>query len=227
MEDYRPGNIGRVLQWWFSPNPYRKEKEQTPEFPIASLNIKNILENVDSITYLGHATLWIRLKNQNILTDPIFGNVTFFIRRQTPFPISPDELPTPQVVLISHSHLDHLDKDSIQRLGINPLYIVPLGYKGWFEDVLPGARVVELDWFEQVTHQEVTYRLLPAQHWTKRTLWDTNKRLWGSWLIEGGGRKVFLPAIQAIFSDLRSSAGNSDPWMSPCCLSPPTNRGRL
>jgi L-ascorbate metabolism protein UlaG (beta-lactamase superfamily) len=199
LDDYQPGTFQRFLKWRFTPNPYRKEKEQAPNFQIVSSGVKNILENGDSITYLGHATLWIRLKNQNILTDPIFGNVTFFIRRQTPFPISLDELPIPQVVLISHSHLDHLDKDSLQRLGTKPLYIVPLGYKNWFDGVLPGAKVVELDWFEQVTHQEITYRLLPAQHWTKRTLWDTNKRLWGSWLIEGGGRKVFFAGDTGYF----------------------------
>ena len=50
-----------------------------------------------------------------------------------------------------------------------------------------------------MTHQGITYRLLPVQHWTKRTLWDNNKRLWGSWLIEGGGRKIFFAGDTGYF----------------------------
>jgi L-ascorbate metabolism protein UlaG (beta-lactamase superfamily) len=199
LEERQSGGLFSFLQWKLSSNPYRMEKLNPPSFPVIQPGIKEILAGSDSITYLGHATFWIRLKNQNILTDPIFGDVNFFINRYTPFPLSLDELPTPQIVLISHSHYDHLDKDSLQRLGTKPLYIVPLGYKDWFEDVLPGAKVVELDWFGQVTYQGITYHLLPAQHWTKRTLWDNNKRLWGSWLIEGGGRKVFFAGDTGYF----------------------------
>ena len=169
-----------------------KKKRIISQFPSIPTNVKEIQNQRDSITYLGHATLWIRLMGRNIITDPVFGDIVYLIKRHAPFPIPLEELPDFQVVLISHSHYDHLNQDSIRRLGTAPLYLTPLGYKDWFDSVVPGARVVELDWFETYTFQGITYRLLPAQHWTKRTLFDTNKRLWGSWLVEGGGRKVFL-----------------------------------
>jgi len=103
------------------------------------------------------------------------------------------------VVLISHSHYDHLDKETLRRLGNTPLFLTPLGYNDWFARVLPGARVIELDWFETFAHQGISFCLLPAQHWTKRTPWDTNRRLWGSWLIQGKERKVFFSGDSGYF----------------------------
>lgn len=194
-----PGGFLRFLKWRFSDNPFQEEKKNRPVFRTAKPDVGKILGGGDSVTYLGHGTLWVRLQGRNILTDPIFEDVTFFLRRFAPFPLPPQELPPMTAVVISHSHFDHLDKDSIRLLGSAPLYVVPWGYRDWFEDVVPGAKVVELDWFESHTHEGVTYRFLPTQHWTKRTPFDTNRRLWGSWLIEAGNRKVYYAGDSGYF----------------------------
>lgn len=199
MADERAGSILRLLEWKISSNPYRKDKRQRPYVPVTKPDVASIMKAEDSVTYLGHATLWIRVNGQNIITDPVFGDIVFFIDRYAPFPLQPEELPPMQVVLISHNHYDHLDKDSIRKIGTGPLFLTPLGYREWFEDVLPGARVIELDWFQKYTIHGITYRLLPAQHWTKRTPWDTNKRLWGSWLVESPNRKVYFAGDTGYF----------------------------
>jgi L-ascorbate metabolism protein UlaG (beta-lactamase superfamily) len=182
-----------------SPNPYAPAKRNSPQFSVLRPPVREILTRGDSITYLGHATFWIHLQDKDVLTDPVFGNTGLFFSRHTPFPLSPSELPCPQVVLISHSHYDHLDKDSLRFLGTKPLYITPLGYKDWFSRNLPGSSVKELDWFEEFTYEGISFRFLPAQHWTKRTPFDTNRRLWGSWLIEGKGRKIFFSGDSGYF----------------------------
>lgn len=199
LSDERPGNLLRLLKWKFSSNPFEEEKKERPVFRTVKPDTTRIGQGGDSVTYLGHGTLWLRLGTTDILTDPIFGDVTFFIDRFAPFPLAPEELPPFHVVLISHGHFDHLDADSIRRLGAGPLYLVPLGYREWFEDVLPGAKVAELDWFESRTVDGVTYRFLPVQHWTKRTPFDTNRRLWGSWLVETGDRKVYYAGDSGYF----------------------------
>jgi len=199
MPEERVGSTLRLLEWKISSNPFRKEKRQRPYFPVTKPDVAAILNAEDSVTYLGHATLWIRVNGQNILTDPVFGDILYFIDRFAPFPLQPEELPPMQVILISHSHYDHLDRDSIRKIGTGPLYLTPLGYREWLEDILPGARVIELDWFQKYTIHGVTYRLLPAQHWTRRTFWDTNRRLWGSWLIESANRKVFFAGDSGYF----------------------------
>ena len=199
LPEEKVGHFLRFLEWKFSTNPYAEEKKNKPLFDVLRPDVKKVQAGGDSVTYLGHGTLWIRLGGQNILTDPVFGDIVHFIRRYAPFPLPPAELPPVQAVLISHSHYDHLDKDSIRQLGDAPLYLTPLGYKDWFADVLPRATVVELDWFDTYTHGGVTYRFLPTQHWSKRTPWDANRRLWGSWLVEAGGRKVYYAGDSGYF----------------------------
>jgi L-ascorbate metabolism protein UlaG (beta-lactamase superfamily) len=199
LADERPGNFLRFLKWKFSANPFGEEKKERPAFRVVKPDVSKILEGGDSITYLGHGTLWLRLQGRNILTDPIFGDVTFFVRRSAPFPLDPRDLPPIDVVLISHGHFDHLDGDSIRTLGTAPLYLVPLGHRDWFRKAVPGAKVVELDWFESHTFEGVTCRFLPTQHWTKRTPFDTNRRLWGSWLVEAGPRKVYYAGDSGYF----------------------------
>jgi N-acyl-phosphatidylethanolamine-hydrolysing phospholipase D len=203
LTENQPGDFFRFLKWKFSSNPFKSQKRFPPKFPLITPKVSQIVAKGDSLTFLGHATYWIRLQGHNILTDPVFGDVGFFINRQTPFPLPPRELPIPEVVLISHSHYDHLSVESLKILGPSPLYLTPLGYKDWFKEVIPGARVIELDWFESYSYQGMTFRFLPAQHWSKRTLWDTNQRLWGSWFIEGEKRKVFFAGDTGYFSGFK------------------------
>ena len=79
MTDERAGSILRLLEWKISSNPYRKDKRQRPYFPVTKPDVASILKAEDSVTYLGHATLWIRVNGQNIITDPVFGDIVFFI----------------------------------------------------------------------------------------------------------------------------------------------------
>lgn len=211
MKDNHPGELFRFLRWKFSSNPYKSEKRFPPKLTLIHPKVSQIVARGDSLTYLGHATYWIRLQGHNILTDPVFGDIGFFIHRQTPFPLPPRELPSPEVVLISHSHYDHLNVESLQTLGPGPLYLTPLGLKEWLQGIIPQAQVIELDWFESTSFQGMTFRLLPAQHWSKRTIWDTNQRLWGSWLIEGEGRKVFFAGDSGYFPGFKEFGNKFGP----------------
>jgi L-ascorbate metabolism protein UlaG (beta-lactamase superfamily) len=203
LKENKPGSFLRFLKWKLLPNPFRSEKEHPPKIPFLKPEVKSILAKGDSLTYLGHATYWIRLQGLNILTDPVFNEIGFFFARQTPFPFPPEDLPGPEVVLISHSHYDHLSEESLQKLGPRPIYLTPLGYKDWFTDAVPGAQVIELDWFQSYSFKGLTFRLLPSQHWSSRTPWDANRRLWGSWLIEGEKHAVFFAGDTGYFSGFK------------------------
>ena len=51
----------------------------------------------------------------------------------------------------------------------------------------------EIDWYQETQiNNDIKITLLPAVHWSKRTLTDTNKTLWGSFLIEYKGKKIFF-----------------------------------
>jgi len=109
-----------------------------------------------------------------------------------------DDLPPIDVVLISHDHYDHLDKNTIEKLGNKPLYFVPLGVGellyGW------GVRnYIELDWWDSNKFNSIDFVCLPAQHFSGRMPTDRNKRLWCSWLIGGKELKIYFGGDSGYF----------------------------
>jgi len=154
--------------------------------------------NGPSMTWIGHASVLFQLGGVNVLADPQFSERASPVqfagpRRIVPLPIDIPALPPIHVVLISHNHYDHLDADSVKRLAAmpsgSPLFLVPLGLKAWFAG--KGIdRVAEYDWWQSHEEKGVRFTLVPVQHWSKRTLWDTNQTLWGGWVIDGAGLKI-------------------------------------
>jgi L-ascorbate metabolism protein UlaG (beta-lactamase superfamily) len=119
----------------------------------------------------------------NIVTDPVWANRIGAQKRLTEPGIPIQKLPEIHIVLISHGHYDHLDLATIKRLKGHPTYYVPIGLKSAFSR--RGYRnVIEANWWESFDHDELRISFVPAQHWTKRTLTDTNTSHWGGWIIE-------------------------------------------
>jgi N-acyl-phosphatidylethanolamine-hydrolysing phospholipase D len=154
--------------------------------------------SLPTATWIGHSAFLIQLAGKNILVDPQFSARASPVQfagpqRIVPLPIAIEELPRIDVVLVSHNHYDHLDVDTVKRLaaipGGSPLFLVPLGLKDWFHRIAID-HVEELDWWDARVDGPLKVTLVPVQHWSKRTLWDTNKTLWGGWVIEGGGLKL-------------------------------------
>jgi N-acyl-phosphatidylethanolamine-hydrolysing phospholipase D len=144
-----------------------------------------------SITWVGHATLLLRVGGLNVLTDPHFSERASPLSFAGPKRVVPaipalQDLPHIDVVVVSHNHYDHLDLDSVKRLaaqsGGSPRFFVPLGLKDWFTG--RGIHdVVELDWWESQKFRDLEIHLVPVQHWSKRTLTDDNRTLWGGWVL--------------------------------------------
>lgn len=136
-----------------------------------------------SLTWIGHATFLIQWKGLNILTDPVWANRMGFEKRLAPPGLAIEELPPIDIVLLSHGHYDHLHWGSLKRLKGNPLFLVPDGLKTTFHRK-GFARCMSLSWWESFKIDGVEFMFTPAQHWTRRTLWDMNTSHWGGWLID-------------------------------------------
>jgi N-acyl-phosphatidylethanolamine-hydrolysing phospholipase D len=151
-----------------------------------------------TLTWVGHSTLLVQLDGVNVLTDPHWSPraspVSFAgPRRVMPPGLRFEDLPPVHVVVISHDHYDHLDVATVTRLAQShrPRFLVPLGFKAWFAD-LGITDVEELDWWQARRVGGVTFTCVPAQHFSGRTLFDRNRRLWSGWTIAGRDRRLYF-----------------------------------
>lgn len=147
-----------------------------------------------SVIWINHDTFLIKYKSVHVLTDPIWSKrcspVSFAgPKRCHRPPLTLDQLPRIDFVLISHNHYDHLDKSTVKKLfAFYPdiQWIVPQGLKSWFYR-LGITKVIELSWWEQAHPPSVIpikVTAVPAQHFSCRKLWDKNKTLWAGWIVE-------------------------------------------
>src|SRR3989339_1266260 len=150
------------------------------------------------VTFINHATFLIQTNGINILTDPVWSELVspvpvIGMERHRPPGIRFEDLPPIDVVLVSHNHYDHLDLPTLKRLAEKGASrsIVPLGNLDLMKETgIP--RADELDWWQSVRlSPDVTLTLVPAQHFSARTLWDRNKTLWGGFVVSGPSGNVY------------------------------------
>ncbi|MGD9390858.1 MAG: MBL fold metallo-hydrolase, partial [Thioalkalispiraceae bacterium] len=156
-----------------------------------------------SLTWIGHATFLLQFAGLNILTDPQFSQRASPVTwagppRVIPPALAINDLPEIDAVVISHDHYDSLDVASVNALARHNrerelIFLVPLGLKAWFDELdLPPVKVVELDWAQSYTIDNVTFTAEPSQHWSKRSLFDAYQRLWASWVIKANDIRIFF-----------------------------------
>lgn len=189
---------GKQSFWKWQWERWTKGTPADPEggykFPVVKPDAAYLAANrtEPTLTWIGHATFLLQLGGVNVLTDPQFSERASPLsfagpKRHVEPPLTYETLPHIDLVVVSHSHYDHLDLDSVRRLnaqaGGPPMFFVPLGLKAWFREQGIG-NVTELDWWDSADHMGIKVNLAPVQHWSARTPWDTNRTLWGSWVLE-------------------------------------------
>ncbi|MBB3131901.1 L-ascorbate metabolism protein UlaG (beta-lactamase superfamily) [Paenibacillus rhizosphaerae] len=137
-----------------------------------------------SITWIGHSTFFIQYEGLNILTDPVWAKRMGFERRLGAPGLLINDVPPVDIILISHSHYDHMHMASIRKLyGAGTTLIVPVGLRA--KMVRKGFHNCrELKWWDHVVIGQVKISFVPTQHWTRRTPFDTNTSHWGGFVLE-------------------------------------------
>lgn len=158
----------------------------------------NVTDMTPTITWVGHSTFVVQMDGTTFLTDPIWSNTPSPVpglgpRRFVPPGIAIDDLPSIDFVTISHNHYDHLDLPTLRALAArdpDTVFFVPEGNARLLRSA-GISNVTELNWGQSVAQGAVTVYCLPTQHWSKRSLTDTNNSLWASWAVIGADRRFY------------------------------------
>lgn len=162
---------------------------------VVPYDVKAIMHN-PSITWIGHATMLVRMDGVTFITDPMFSERASpfsFVgpQRVVPPGVPIEALPKLDFATISHDHYDHTDLPSIRRLAeLGIPVIVPLGL-GELLRTEAGADVRELDWWDSVDIGRVRVTCVPAQHFSGRGVIGQDRRLWAGWVIAGPTRRFY------------------------------------
>ena len=155
------------------------------------------LKDEDYIAWIGHATFIIKLGDTTIITDPVFsknaGPLIFGPKRFTEPALNLREIPKIDLFLLTHNHYDHQDMMTIRRFPYKKAKVMlPLKLGKYF--TRNGYKDVnEMDWYDEIkVNEKLKITFLPAVHWSKRSLTDTNKTLWGNFLIEYDDKKILF-----------------------------------
>jgi len=211
------------IKWSFK--TFNKEKKKLKiEFPSNHVvEREKVLENLEKykndnyVAWIGHATFLIKLGDTTIITDPLFsknsGPLIFGPKRYVESAIKLNEIPKTDLFLLTHNHYDHLDYSTIRNFPhkkskvLVPLKLSKYFTRNGFKDVN------ELDWYDEIKVNDLKVTFLPAVHWSKRTLTDTNKTLWGNFLIEYKDKKVLFACDTGygdVYKDLGKKYGPID-----------------
>jgi len=189
--------LANVIRWKLEKNSY-KHLTKGPAPPVYPVDLDGVFKGNLTVTYLGHATILIQMDGTILLTDPTFSDLSIYLKRKIKLPIPRKTLRNlTQVVLISHNHYDHFSMKAVRYLR-GKTFIVPLGFERYFRSRKSNNPIC-LDWFEQIPYKNLKITFLPSQHWSRRTLRDTNLTLWGGFLIEGPSGSVYFSGDSGYF----------------------------
>lgn len=171
------------------------------------------LWSADSITstWIGHSTVLLNVFGTTIITDPVlfddvgitFMGKTIGHRRLTRPALSPHQVPKPDIILLSHAHMDHTDLKSLEYLTeLYPNQIQVICAKNTKDIIseLAWGNVRELDWWDSISFGDITISAIEVLHNGARYPWEKDRRdgakvsgrSYNGYVISSQGESVFF-----------------------------------
>jgi N-acyl-phosphatidylethanolamine-hydrolysing phospholipase D len=159
---------------------------------------------------VGHSTLLVQIDGINFLTDPMWSKTASPVppigpRRLVKLGLAIEDLPPIDFVVISHNHYDHMDVPTLKKLfTINPdtVFFVPMDNAKLLRK--KGIKKVQqMDWGESIEFKNLVIHCLPSQHWSKRSLIDTNKSGWASWAMTSANKRFYFAGDSGYFDGFK------------------------
>jgi L-ascorbate metabolism protein UlaG (beta-lactamase superfamily) len=184
----------RALPWFLTRRPAPWPKQVATR--VAPPPLTRTAGSDIRVTLVGHATALLQVAGLNIITDPVWservGPLSWLgVKRVRPPAIAFDDLPPIDVILLSHSHYDHLDRPTLAALDRRDRPLVVTGLR--MRPVVPSRHVVELGWWQRhALRNGIAATYVPAEHFSARGPFDRNKRLWGGFVLETPSGAIYF-----------------------------------
>ena len=192
-------------------------KTEIPVLPFTAVDIEQ--EQQDVIYKLGHSSLLLKLSGKVILIDPVFSERVSPVQWAGPKrfhqpPIDLQSLLHIDVVLISHDHYDHLDKQSVKELAdkVNQFLVPKRIGKYLAEWGVDEARYQEFDWWQSHDIADTRFTFTPTQHFSGRGMFDRDTTLWGSWVIKTPEHNLYFSGDSGYFSGFKEIGERYGPF---------------
>jgi L-ascorbate metabolism protein UlaG (beta-lactamase superfamily) len=214
---------------------YQKERERVTVPAERKPDPKSWDDTGLHAAWIGHSTVLLKVEGVTILTDPVFGErvglglgpVTLGLKRIVAPALTRDETPRPDIVLLSHAHMDHFDLPSLRSLESDRTNVVTAAKTS---DLLRARyrTIHELAWGDSVRFNDVEIRAFEVRHWGARMRSDTYRGFNG-YVIETPSYRVVFGGDTAMtdsFRQLRDSRGIDlaimpigayNPWIRAHC----------
>ena len=199
-----PKGLGAVLKWSVLDRVTGKRRKSPDRAPVP--RVEPDLARIASppapgeaarLTWIGHATFLVQLDGVSLLTDPMLvDKVAGVVPRNVPPGIPLEKLPRIDAALVSHSHYDHLELPSLKRLGAPVHAGLGLGKLLRAE----GLSCTELGWWQSARLGGVEITFVPAQHWSRRAFGDSNRTLWGGFVVKGSSATLYHAGDSGYFA---------------------------
>ena len=189
-----PKKLSDVIEW-------RMTKEPSPKR--VDIEVSNEWQDLDPQSthyaiWIGHSSYLINTGDVTVLTDPVFSNRASPVgwagpERLIPPAMSLEQLPSIDVVVISHNHYDHLDLPSLKMLqknNPNVVFLVPQGDKALLDSNGMG-NVSEFRWWQNIQIKQTEFTFTPVQHWSGRGVTGRNSSLWGGWFVKSPSLSIY------------------------------------
>lgn len=196
-------------------------------------------DNALTAAWLGHSTVLLNFYGVNILTDPVlFRRIGADLRVGTVGPkrlvssaLPAHKLPSIDLVLLSHAHMDHMNFPSLRRLPASARVVTARATSDLLRRTHFNA-VTELGWGDRTSlntaNGNVDVQAFEVNHWGARWKHDRH-RGYNGYIIEREGRKIIFggdTAMSHTFRPLRSKGpfelaimpiGSYRPWEHSHC----------
>jgi L-ascorbate metabolism protein UlaG (beta-lactamase superfamily) len=120
---------------------------------------------LSALTWLGHSTVVVDVDGTRVVTDPVLRSRIWHLRRDDA--VGVEALGRLDAILVSHTHFDHLDLPSLERLDPRLPVLIPRGAGGLVRR-RGFANVVEVEPGDEIAVADVRVRVTHADHESKR-----------------------------------------------------------